>query len=214
MAERDHLFRHPTGTDPDTDERFLFFWRTESPFSQWHESRFTHRDETFFTAEQWMMAGKARLFGDEEVRAKILATRDPRQQKALGRTVAVKIIKLNKRRRNIVVSRRAVLEEERDRMKATILKDLAKDQIREQVAQLGDVMVRVRQLDVLQVDQRRVVARQRDVQAGGDQMVFDRVEPLRALGGPGAHVVTAAIGMGEERCAHRSACLSSVMVWS
>jgi len=34
----------------------------------------------------------------------------------LGQTVAVKIIKLNKRRRNIVVSRRAVLEEERDRM--------------------------------------------------------------------------------------------------
>ncbi len=51
----------------------------------------------------------------------------------LGQTVAVKIIKLNKRRRNIVVSRRAVLEEERDRMKATILKDLAKDQIREGV---------------------------------------------------------------------------------
>ncbi len=51
----------------------------------------------------------------------------------LGQTVAVKIIKLNKRRRNIVVSRRSVLEEERDRMKATILKDLAKDQVREGV---------------------------------------------------------------------------------
>ncbi|NOT34276.1 MAG: 30S ribosomal protein S1 [Candidatus Eisenbacteria bacterium] len=51
----------------------------------------------------------------------------------LGQNVQVKIIKLNKRRRNIVVSRRAVLEEERDRMKATVLKDLAKDQIREGV---------------------------------------------------------------------------------
>jgi small subunit ribosomal protein S1 len=51
----------------------------------------------------------------------------------LGQNVLVKIIKLNKRRRNIVVSRRAVLEEERDRMKSTILKDLAKDQIREGV---------------------------------------------------------------------------------
>ncbi len=57
----------------------------------------------------------------------------------LGQAVAVKIIKLNKRRRNIVVSRRAVLEEERDRMKATILKDLAKDQIREgQVKNITD----------------------------------------------------------------------------
>jgi len=51
----------------------------------------------------------------------------------LGQSVQVKIIKLNKRRRNIVVSRRAVLEEERDRMKSSILKDLAKDQIREGV---------------------------------------------------------------------------------
>ncbi|HKQ57185.1 MAG TPA: 30S ribosomal protein S1 [Candidatus Eisenbacteria bacterium] len=51
----------------------------------------------------------------------------------LGQVVQVKIIKLNKRRRNIVVSRRAVLEQERDRMKSTILKDLAKDQIREGV---------------------------------------------------------------------------------
>src|SRR5215471_17506356 len=51
----------------------------------------------------------------------------------LGQTVRVRIIKLNKRRRNIVVSRRAVLEEERDRLKSAILKDLAKDQIREGV---------------------------------------------------------------------------------
>jgi small subunit ribosomal protein S1 len=51
----------------------------------------------------------------------------------LGQNVSVKIIKLNKRRRNIVVSRRAVLEQERDRMKTSILKDLAKDQIREGV---------------------------------------------------------------------------------
>ncbi|HTK31414.1 MAG TPA: 30S ribosomal protein S1 [Candidatus Saccharimonadaceae bacterium] len=57
----------------------------------------------------------------------------------LGQNVFVKIIKLNKRRRNIVVSRRAVLEEERDRMKASILKDLAKDQIREgQVKNITD----------------------------------------------------------------------------
>ena len=57
----------------------------------------------------------------------------------LNQMVKVRIIKLNKRRRNIVVSRRAVLEEERDRMKAAILKDLAKDQIREgQVKNITD----------------------------------------------------------------------------
>ena len=57
----------------------------------------------------------------------------------LGQAVHVKIIKLNKRRRNIVVSRRAVLEEERERMKANVLKDLGKDQIREgQVKNITD----------------------------------------------------------------------------
>src|SRR2546425_7829505 len=57
----------------------------------------------------------------------------------LSQMVKVRIIKLNKRRRNIVVSRRAVLEEERDRMKSAILKDLAKDQIREgQVKNITD----------------------------------------------------------------------------
>jgi hypothetical protein len=78
---------HPTGEDPSTGERFLFFWRKESLFSQWHPSIFAHRGETFLTAEQWMMAGKARLFGDDDVRAKILASRDPAQQKRLGRKV-------------------------------------------------------------------------------------------------------------------------------
>src|SRR5207244_13438568 len=57
----------------------------------------------------------------------------------LGQNVSVKIIKLNKRRRNSVVWRRAVLEEERDRLKSSILKDLAKDQIREgQVKNITD----------------------------------------------------------------------------
>src|SRR5438477_1214508 len=70
----------------------------------------------------------------------------------LGQTVQVKIIKLNKRRRNIVVSRRAVLEQERDRMKANILKDLAKDQIREgQVKNITDfgAFVELGGIDVL-----------------------------------------------------------------
>jgi len=44
-----------------------------------------------------------------------------------------KIIKLNKSRRNIVVSRRAVLEEERERKRRQILTELEVDQIREGV---------------------------------------------------------------------------------
>jgi small subunit ribosomal protein S1 len=51
----------------------------------------------------------------------------------LSQTLRFKIIKLNKRRRNIVVSRRVVLEEERAQQKSSILKELAKDQVREGV---------------------------------------------------------------------------------
>ena len=51
----------------------------------------------------------------------------------LNKTMKFKIIKLNKRRRNIVVSRRSMLEEERDQMKAKVLSELAKDQVREGV---------------------------------------------------------------------------------
>lgn len=43
--------------------------------------------ETYATAEHWMMAGKARLFGDEEARAEVLAAGHPRDAKAAGRTV-------------------------------------------------------------------------------------------------------------------------------
>lgn len=87
MSEREILFGHPTGVDAKTGERFVFFWRSASVFSQWHPSVFEFRGERFETAEQWMMAGKARRFGDEEVRAKILATSSPEQQKSLGRKV-------------------------------------------------------------------------------------------------------------------------------
>src|SRR5512140_1297217 len=49
----------------------------------------------------------------------------------LGQTLRFKIIKLNKRRRNIVVSRRVVLEEERATQKTAIMSELAKDQVRD-----------------------------------------------------------------------------------
>ncbi|HEX5032052.1 MAG TPA: 30S ribosomal protein S1 [Candidatus Eisenbacteria bacterium] len=51
----------------------------------------------------------------------------------IGQSMEFKIIKLNKRRRNIVVSRRAVLEEHRAKQKSEIIQELAKDQIREGV---------------------------------------------------------------------------------
>ena len=72
-----------------SDERrtFTFFWGPESSFSQWHPSEFRVGAERFTCAEQYMMYGKAVLFADREVAARILEARTPRQHKALGRQV-------------------------------------------------------------------------------------------------------------------------------
>ncbi|MES1909599.1 MAG: hypothetical protein MHM6MM_002313 [Cercozoa sp. M6MM] len=44
-------------------------------------------EQTYTSAEQYMMAEKARLFGDYSMRRQILAVNNPRKQKALGRKV-------------------------------------------------------------------------------------------------------------------------------
>jgi ribA/ribD-fused uncharacterized protein len=67
--------------------RFTFFWRQGSPFSQWHPSGFMVEGVRYVCAEQYMMAGKARLFGDAEVLAEILKATSPKTHKALGRKV-------------------------------------------------------------------------------------------------------------------------------
>ncbi|MDC0666423.1 NADAR family protein [Nannocystis radixulma] len=69
-------------------ETMVLFWQPPAAFGQWTSSRFVVDGVTYGCAEQFMMAEKARLFGDEATRAKILATDSPRQHKALGREVA------------------------------------------------------------------------------------------------------------------------------
>jgi len=49
----------------------------------------------------------------------------------IGTEMELKIIKLNKNRRNIVVSRRVVLEEERESKRGALLKEIEVDQVRE-----------------------------------------------------------------------------------
>ncbi len=51
----------------------------------------------------------------------------------IGERMTVKIIKLNKTRRNIVISRRVVLEEEREKMRSTLLNEITVNQIRQGV---------------------------------------------------------------------------------
>ncbi|MER6302821.1 NADAR family protein [Kitasatospora sp. NPDC001539] len=55
--------------------------------SQWWPCRFTVDGVAYPSAEHWMMAGKARMFGDEAVEQRILAARTPAEAKKLGRLV-------------------------------------------------------------------------------------------------------------------------------
>ena len=55
--------------------------------SQWWACSFVVDGVTYSSTEQWMMAGKARLFGDAETLAEILAVSDPGVVKKLGRKV-------------------------------------------------------------------------------------------------------------------------------
>ena len=75
---------------------YLFFWGHKplpdgeignSCFSQWWPSPFSVGGVSYQTAEHFMMAEKARLFGDEAARAQILQSGSPKAAKQLGRQV-------------------------------------------------------------------------------------------------------------------------------
>ncbi len=81
---------------PPAALKYLFFWGhtpkqkdvvDKSCFSQWFPAAFAVAGDTYATAEHWMMAEKARLFGNDEVRRRILAARHPDEAKKLGRQV-------------------------------------------------------------------------------------------------------------------------------
>jgi ribA/ribD-fused uncharacterized protein len=76
--------------------KYVFFWGHRPArdggvgpgcLSQWWPSPFTVDGVTYATAEHWMMAGKARLFGDAEAERQVLAASHPRRVKAAGRAV-------------------------------------------------------------------------------------------------------------------------------
>ncbi len=77
--------------------KYLFFWGhqpskngeiTSSCFSQWWENHeFSEDGVTYKTAEHYMMAGKARLFNDDEMLEKILASGSAAEAKKYGRMI-------------------------------------------------------------------------------------------------------------------------------
>ena len=60
---------------------------TRACLSQWFDSPFTYAGESYPTAEHFMMAEKARLFGDAERERQILDAPSPYDAKMLGRQV-------------------------------------------------------------------------------------------------------------------------------
>jgi len=76
--------------------KYLHFWGHRprpdggigaSCLSQWWPSPFVVDGSRYATAEHWMMAGKARLFGDERARERVLAAAHPAAAKKAGRLV-------------------------------------------------------------------------------------------------------------------------------
>ncbi|MEU9411575.1 NADAR family protein [Streptomyces sp. NPDC048281] len=76
--------------------RYLHFWGhrprpdgqvSASCLSQWWASPFVVDGVEYATAEHWMMAGKARLFGDAEAERAVLAAAHPAEAKKAGRLV-------------------------------------------------------------------------------------------------------------------------------
>lgn len=78
-----------------TREDFVFFCGhsdrkaevDKSCLSQWYPSSIMVDDKYYSCAEQYMMAEKARMFGDEDIWIEIMGTYDPMTVKKLGRRV-------------------------------------------------------------------------------------------------------------------------------
>lgn len=75
-------FRPFYGHTPRPDGRL-----SDACFSQWYVHAFELDGVRYATAEHFMMAQKARLFGDAAALHAILAAKTPAEAKALGRTV-------------------------------------------------------------------------------------------------------------------------------
>jgi ribA/ribD-fused uncharacterized protein len=82
-----------TGTRP----KYVFFWGhtpkvrgliDQSCLSNWFPAKFSVGGIEYPNAEHFMMAEKARLFGDETIRTQILQASSPGAAKSLGRKVS------------------------------------------------------------------------------------------------------------------------------
>ncbi len=93
MRTRQELIEHIAAGN---EVKWLFFWGhtpknqnavDASCLSQWFPRAFEIGGLRYASAEHWMMAEKARLFGDEDAARRAIEAKSPAEAKLVGRTV-------------------------------------------------------------------------------------------------------------------------------
>ncbi|XP_052688322.1 uncharacterized protein LOC128166907 isoform X2 [Crassostrea angulata] len=72
---------------PNEKHLYQYFWKEHSVFSQWYSCTFTVDEQTYSSAEQYMMHQKAVLMDDKESAGIILALNEPEEIKRIGRHI-------------------------------------------------------------------------------------------------------------------------------
>lgn len=107
----------------------VFFWR-DAPhnkigvncFSQWFPSKFVSDGKEYCCCEQYMMAMKAKLFNDEAIYDRIMATSNPRKIKDLGRQVKnFNVAEWSKHSEEIVFNGNLCKFQQNEKMKEVLL---------------------------------------------------------------------------------------------
>jgi len=95
MCDKQHLEELRDRFNAGERLKYIFFWGHQvnknglsaACFSQWYGAPFVVQKQRYPTAEHFMMAEKAALFGDRDVRERVLQAPNPGAAKALGRQV-------------------------------------------------------------------------------------------------------------------------------
>lgn len=87
-------YSHQTTASRAPSTKIRFFWKPEGKgkvgnhvMCQWFQASFEEFGIKYENAEQYMMANKAKLFGDTQAQRKIMAEKDPKVVKELGRSI-------------------------------------------------------------------------------------------------------------------------------
>lgn len=68
-------------------ESHIYFFGSDEIFSNWHPAKFKEGANNFVNSEQYFMWQKAVFFEDMEIANKILASKNPKEHKELGRKI-------------------------------------------------------------------------------------------------------------------------------